>query len=485
MSRSRPLVLLAALLPAAPASAAPGAPFTNPLKHVKGADPWIVHHDGNHHLIATSFTGELQMRRSPTLAGLATAPSVRVWSDATPSRGTNMWAPELHSFDGRWYLYYSASAVGEPCCDSQRTHVLESVGSDPMGPYRYKSMLTGRELGVNGWLIDASVLRLNGRVYLLGSSFINGGPQSLVIAPMSDPSTVSGPFRLLSSPTHDWEKQGGVVNEGPEVLQRGGRTFLFYSASACWGPDYKLGRLTYTGGDPLNASSWRKEPTPVFRRDDAAGVYGPGHNGFFASPDGTEDWIVYHANDAASDGCDNGRTTRAQKVTWRADGTPDLGTPVALGTRLPGPSGETAATPTAHTLTNRNSGKCLDVVGGTGDGADVAQTTCTGAATQRWRFTDLGDDTSRLTNVGTGRVLDVADCGTADGTNVRQWSWLDNACQRFRPEVGDRGGWVRLANPHSGKVLDVADCGTADRADVRLWSWLNNPCQQWRLTPVA
>jgi hypothetical protein len=59
-------------------------------------------------------------------------------------------------------------------------------------------------------------------------------------------------------------------------------------------------------------------------------------------PDGTEDWIVYHANSSTTQGCDINRTTRAQKFTWNADGTPNFGTPVALGTRLPSPSGEPA-----------------------------------------------------------------------------------------------------------------------------------------------
>jgi hypothetical protein len=44
----------------------------------------------------------------------------------------------------------------------------------------------------------------------------------------------------------------------------------------------------------------------------------------------------------------------------------------------------------------------------------------------------MGDDTSRLVNVNSGKVADVADCGTADGTTVRQWTWLNNACQQWR-----------------------------------------------------
>jgi len=98
------------------------------------------------------------------------------------------------------------------------------------------------------------------------------------------------------------------------VLQRNGKTFIVCSAGHCPTPDYKLGMLTYNGtGDPLDSASWVKSPNPVFQRSNANGVYGPGHNGFFKSPDGTEDWIVYHAH---------------------------FGTAVALGVTLTAPSGE-------------------------------------------------------------------------------------------------------------------------------------------------
>ena len=492
-TRRRPLllcvlaVLLALVAATQPASAADGRPYTNPLKSAKGADPWLEYYDGNYYLITTTFTGILGMRKSPTLAGLATAPSIQVWSDTTSTRNTNIWAPEIHFIDGHWYLYYSAGQSGVACCDSQRTHVLESAGTDPLGPYTYKNTLTGSNLSPNGWLIDASVLQANNKLYLVGSGFVNGSAQSLVIAPMSNPYTLSSStFTVISSPTLDWEKSGAAVNEGPEPLYHNGRTFLTYSASYCQTADYKLGQLELTGSDPLSASSWTKKSTPVLQRSDANGVYGPGHNGFFTSPDGTENWIVYHANSSSSGGCGNGRTTRAQKFTWNSDGTPNFGTPVALGTTLPGPSGETAATPTSYTLVNRNSGKCLDVSGGnTADGTNVQQWTCNGGTNQKWKVEDLGDDTSRLVNVATGKVLDTADCSTADGADIRQWSWLNNKCQRSRLVFTATGDYVRIVNENSGKVADVADCGTANGTDVRQWTWLNNNCQQWRLVPTT
>ncbi|GGQ09759.1 family 43 glycosylhydrolase [Streptomyces roseolilacinus] len=106
----RLLTLLAALLLALPLGQPPAhaASFGNPVKAQKGADPWIAFHDGNYHLVSTSWSDVITVRKAPTLAGLATAPSVQVWRGDAASRCCNIWAPELHFLNGRWYLYYVA-----------------------------------------------------------------------------------------------------------------------------------------------------------------------------------------------------------------------------------------------------------------------------------------------------------------------------------------------------------------------------------------
>ncbi|OAH15926.1 RICIN domain-containing protein [Streptomyces jeddahensis] len=55
---------------------------------------------------------------------------------------------------------------------------------------------------------------------------------------------------------------------------------------------------------------------------------------------------------------------------------------------------------------------------------------------------------------------------------------------KFRFVATASGGWVRIVNQATGKVADVANCSTADGADVRQWSWLSNTCQQWQLKPA-
>lgn len=316
----------------------------NPLNAFGGADPWLQYYEGYYYLTTTTGRSELLMSRSPTLAGLKTAIPQQIYAETDPSRCCNMWAPEFHLLDGpngrRWYYYYTAGTSGT--LDNQRMHVLESAGADPMGPYTYKARLYDPSNDV--WSIDGSILIIDGALYLLFSSWV-GPNQSLFIAPMSNPWTISGPRVLLTEPEYDWERAGLNVTEGPVALYRGDQIFIIYSASYCATADYKLGMLTYNGGPPLSRSSWDKHPEPVFQRSDENGVFGPGHNGFFRSPDGTEDWIVYHANDSAQGACDDRRTTRVQRFTWNDDGTPNFGVPVSTETVIDAPSGDSGIDP--------------------------------------------------------------------------------------------------------------------------------------------
>jgi hypothetical protein len=271
------------------------------------------------------------------------------------------------------------------------------------------------------------------------------------------------------------------------VLQRNGRTFIIYSASSCNTQYYKLGQLSLTGADPMQPSSWTKAPNPVFQA--ANGVYGPGHNGFFTSPNGAESWIVYHGNATSSQGCGSTRSTRVQRFAWNGDGTPNFGSPVSTSTDIAVPAGETgplsnAVKGTSYTLVNRNSGLCAGVTGSSGsDGANVAQHAC-GSASSQWVLDPTADGYYRLINRGSSKALDVADCATGGGADVRQWAWLDNACQQYQV-IPSGEGWVRLHNRNSGKVLNVAGCGTGDGVNIDQTTWSGNNCQQFRLHPTG
>jgi len=341
------LMLLFPLLSVAQGDSHEGEPgwLRNPLNPYGGADPWIQYYDGYYYLATTTWRSELLMSKSETLAGLKTAIPVQIYEETEPSRCCNMWAPEFHLLPNeegelRWYFYYSAGTSGT--LDNQRSHVLESEGTDPMGPYHYKDRIFDPRY--DGWAIDGSVLQLNDELYYMFSAWV-GENQSMFIAQMSNPWTLDSSRVLISQPEYDWERVDLYVNEAPVALWNDDQLFIIYSASHCATPDYKLGMLVYNGGDPLDPASWEKHPEPVFQQSPEDGVFGTGHNGFFTSPDGTENWIVYHANDSAAGGCDDGRTTRVQQFTWNEDGTPNFGEPVSTVEWIEAPSGDEGIDP--------------------------------------------------------------------------------------------------------------------------------------------
>jgi GH43 family beta-xylosidase len=202
----------------------------------------------------------------------------------------------------------------------------------------------------NKWAIDGSVFIYQKQLYMIWAGWegdINQ-KQEIYIAKMKNPWTIEGERHKISTPQFEWEKHGDLndpnnpphvdVNEGPQVIVNKGKVFLIYSASGCWTDFYALGMLTLKGKNLLDATSWVKSPQPVFKQSPENGVYAPGHNSFFKSPDGKEDWILYHANAGPGQGCGGQRSPRAQKFTWNADGSPNFGVPLKTDQELNIPS---------------------------------------------------------------------------------------------------------------------------------------------------
>jgi GH43 family beta-xylosidase len=261
------------------------------------------------------------VRKARSIAEIGSDSGVTVWTAPRTGRNSNaVWAPELHLIKDRWYIYYAADDGNNR---NHRMWVLESETSDPQGAYRCRGALK-----TGGWAIDGTVLTAeDGRLFFIWSGWPGkrNGQQNLYIAPMSDPVTLSGRRVLICSPDQEWERVAMPICEGPQVLQRHGKTFIVYSASGSWTPDYCLGLLVNKTGDFLNPADWEKRG-PVFSKTEY--VWGVGHCSFVKSPCQTEDWIVYHSKSSKVHGWED-RDVHAKKFTWTAEGLPDFGTPPA------------------------------------------------------------------------------------------------------------------------------------------------------------
>jgi GH43 family beta-xylosidase len=312
---------------AVPGDDIPAGKFQNPIN--PGPDPYMEYYDGNYYLTTTQGDG-IRMWKGPTLARLKAAQPVLIWKDANTNRCSSVWAPEFHLIGDHWYVYYTATSIDRKD-ENHRMYVLESAGKDPLGPYTYKGRLA--DPANDHYAIDGTVFKNPGDGFWYYLWAAHPG-HVLTIARLTNPWTVGSVGTIIPASGFGCTE----VREGPQVLERQDRIFLIYSACDTGKSDYKLGMLiANTNANLLDAASWKQYPQPVFERNDANGVFGPGHNGFFRSADGTEDWIVYHAK-TTSVYTYKGRTTRAQKFTWNADGTPNFGTPLALDAVIDEPS---------------------------------------------------------------------------------------------------------------------------------------------------
>jgi GH43 family beta-xylosidase len=313
--------------------------WTNPLVPQR-ADPHVtLHSDGYYYFAATAPEYDrIELSRARSIGGLATAEPKVIWrKHAAGPMSSAIWAPELHFIEGKWYVYFTAGEV-EKDWASIRPYVLESEGSNPLGAqWKEKGRL---KLGWESFSLDGTTFTQRGVRYFVWTQ-IEEGVQgtNLYIARMDTPCSITGPVTCLSRPDYEWERRGHWVNEGPAVLVKNGRVWMSYSASAT-DANYCLGLLSASeDADLLRAESWTKSPEPVFRSDSAASQFGPGHNSFTTSPDGKTDILVYHARNyerIVGDALNNAdRATRAQVLHWRADGSPDFGTPVPDGPYRP------------------------------------------------------------------------------------------------------------------------------------------------------
>ena len=306
--------------------------FTNPIVSSESiGDPWVVFHEGFYYLTGTFDGLSIRIWKSVSLAGMESAEKTVVWT--APDEGPQsrqVWAPELHLVENRWYLYFTASDG----IDSRHRHyVLESEDSDPLGPYRDRGRVDPL---LESYAIDGSLLRMpDDRLYFMYAA------DGLCIAPMDGPLRVSGPGVRFARGEHDWERawvlEGDTWRkslsfwiEAPTALWKNGTLFVVYSAGHTATPDYYLGLLRLEGDDPLDPTAWAKFPDPVFGPYSGPDgvVLSPGHNSFTKSRDGAEDWIVYHGRDSDGSGGMGERTARAQPFEWKADGTPHFGHPI-------------------------------------------------------------------------------------------------------------------------------------------------------------
>ncbi|KAF2276570.1 alpha-L-arabinofuranosidase II [Westerdykella ornata] len=302
-------------------------------------DPYVIFDNGTYYMTFTAGD-RIEIWSADSLFNFESrSHKVTIWRPppSTPYSG-DIWAPELHSLQGRWYVYFAAD---DPRTlrpnHSHRMYVLEGPPSSesPLQPEKWT--FHGRVDGLpeDQWAIDGTVIHLHGHDYFVYSGWPLGvvdteSKQELFIARMTTPTScvphTQRPPTRISTPNYQWEYSGtSGINEGPQLLVSpdGGRWVgLVYSCAGSWTAEYKMAVLEYVGGDPCVEGSWRKWPEPLLTcKRDGRPPYGPGHGNFVCvggEDQGREVWGVFHATDARTGW--EGRRARVMRVGWGPKG---------------------------------------------------------------------------------------------------------------------------------------------------------------------
>ena len=296
-----------------------------------GADPQAIRFRGKVYWCRSTKKG-VDLYYADTIRDQGTR--LTIWQ--APAKGPysrEIWAPEIHFLDGKFYVYFAADDGDNA---NHKTYVLVSETDDPTSRYELTGpVYTGDDFEGktnNRWAIDATVLEKDGKRYLIWSGWEDTRDvQYLYGALLSSPptDTASARVKLCANDDYVWERVEERIgtrglNEGPSAFYApNGKIFLTYACAASWLPTYKVGLLELVGEDPLAPGAWRKRSTPFLDNDERQ--FGVGHGAFFYDEKG-ELLYLYHAKRNREPGW--ARDVFCRPVVLEEDGAPRI-----VGTR--------------------------------------------------------------------------------------------------------------------------------------------------------
>lgn len=142
--------------------------------------------------------------------------------------------------------------------------------------------------------------------------------------------------------------------------------------------------------------------------------------------------------------------------------------------------------PNVYKVTNVKSGKGLNVASASeADGGNVVQWPYGGGANEQWYMveTAAGSGKYNFVNLKSGKYMDVKGGSTADGAVVNQWTGNGGTNQQW--QITDLGsGNSKITCVKSGKALDVSGASTADGAQIIQSTYTGADNQQWKLVKL-
>jgi GH43 family beta-xylosidase len=276
----------------------------NPVYDQYLADPFVLRHEGNYYAYGTAPASPVGWQFPVLHSTDLVHWEMKGWALGRVPGGKHFWAPEVAYHAGTFYMYYSADGI------AGRDHQLRIATSrSPLGPFED----SGQTITPGDpFTIDAHPFQdQDGQWYLFyardfltldGDNRVGTG---IVVDRLMDMFTLERKPRVVVRPHADWQlfmaqrpMYGGVYDwhtiEGPALCLHDGQYYCFYSGGA-WERD-NYGVSYVVASHPLGPYKRPAEANNGPLLHSAPGhVIGPGHNSFTVSPDGHQEYMVYHA----------------------------------------------------------------------------------------------------------------------------------------------------------------------------------------------
>lgn len=136
-----------------------------------------------------------------------------------------------------------------------------------------------------------------------------------------------------------------------------------------------------------------------------------------------------------------------------------------------------------YEITAKISGLAL-AVQGTTSGSAVDQELYTGAMTQKWTVTNLGNNVVELVSAGTNEALEAPGATTVIGSDLDVSSYGGSGGQQWTI-VPTGNGYYEIVNVNSGYEANVAGNSTVSGGLICQWWAGNYPNGVWAFTPVS
>lgn len=194
----------------------------------------------------------------------------------------NFWAPEIVSFDSKYYLYYTADAFGNP----EQRYVRVAVSDQIKGPYLDSGVRLTEQPSIDGhaFFISSS----EGYLFYTGNEGNDHCGQLMM-------DRFASPLRLENRPQRVFPNEKVEWEEGPFVFRQSDRFLLFTSQGNWRNETY---HVTVAVSDRIEGPYHRCQKGNANWRllESAEETIGPGHCSVFIDHDSNPN-ICFHAWD--------------------------------------------------------------------------------------------------------------------------------------------------------------------------------------------